>query len=83
MSTFLSVTYRYFVRYLPLLCPLLTITLSVTLSVTYRYFFRYFYRFAGADDTYTIEALMQNGWALQSGTAHFLGKNAIPIYNLY
>ena len=25
-------------------------------------------RFAGADDTYTIEALMQNGWALQSGT---------------
>ena len=24
-------------------------------------------RFAGADDTYTIEALMQNGWALQSG----------------
>jgi prolyl-tRNA synthetase len=30
-------------------------------------------RFAGADDTYTIEALMQNGWALQSGTSHFLG----------
>ena len=24
-------------------------------------------RFAGADETYTIEALMQNGWALQSG----------------
>ena len=32
-------------------------------------------RFAGADDTYTIEALMQNGWALQSGTSHFLGRS--------
>ena len=32
-------------------------------------------RFAGADETYTIEALMQNGWALQSGTSHFLGQN--------
>ena len=32
-------------------------------------------RFAGADDTYTIEALMQNGWALQSGTSHFLGQS--------
>jgi len=31
-------------------------------------------RFAGADETYTIEALMQNGWALQSGTSHFLGQ---------
>lgn len=31
-------------------------------------------RFAGAEDTYTIEALMQNGWALQSGTSHFLGQ---------
>jgi prolyl-tRNA synthetase len=31
-------------------------------------------RFAGAQDTYTIEALMQNGWALQSGTSHFLGQ---------
>jgi hypothetical protein len=30
-------------------------------------------RFAGAEDTLTIEALMQNGWALQSGTSHFLG----------
>ena len=29
-------------------------------------------RFAGADETYTIEALMPNGWALQSGTSHFL-----------
>lgn len=32
-------------------------------------------RFAGAEDTYTIEALMQNGWALQSGTSHFLGQS--------
>jgi len=31
-------------------------------------------RFAGADETFTIEALMQNGWALQSGTSHFLGQ---------
>ena len=32
-------------------------------------------RFAGAVETYTIEALMQNGWALQSGTSHFLGQS--------
>src|SRR5690606_28067420 len=32
-------------------------------------------RFAGADDTYTIEALMQDGKALQAGTSHFLGQN--------
>lgn len=32
-------------------------------------------RFAGASETYTIEALMQNGWALQSGTSHFLGQS--------
>jgi len=32
-------------------------------------------RFAGAEATYTIEALMQNGWALQSGTSHFLGQS--------
>lgn len=32
-------------------------------------------RFAGAEETLTIEALMQNGWALQSGTSHFLGKS--------
>ena len=32
-------------------------------------------RFAGAVDTYTIETLMQNGWALQSGTSHFLGQS--------
>ena len=32
-------------------------------------------RFAGAEETFTIEALMQNGWALQSGTSHFLGQS--------
>lgn len=32
-------------------------------------------RFAGALDTFTIEALMQDGKALQSGTSHFLGQN--------
>ena len=32
-------------------------------------------RFAGAVETYTIEALMQDGKALQSGTSHFLGQN--------
>jgi prolyl-tRNA synthetase len=31
--------------------------------------------FAGADLTFTIEGLMQNGWALQCGTSHFLGTN--------
>lgn len=32
-------------------------------------------RFAGAADTFTIEGMMQNGWALQCGTSHFLGTN--------
>lgn len=32
-------------------------------------------RFAGAEATYTIEAMMSNGWALQSGTSHDLGQN--------
>ena len=32
-------------------------------------------RFAGADDTFCIEALMQDGKALQAGTSHFLGQN--------
>jgi prolyl-tRNA synthetase len=32
-------------------------------------------RFAGAVDTYTIEAMMGNGWALQAGTSHYLGTN--------
>lgn len=40
-------------------------------------------RFAGADETYTIEALMQNGWALQSGTSHFLGQNFARAFDVY
>mmetsp|Transcript_8927 Transcript_8927/g.29624 ORF Transcript_8927/g.29624 Transcript_8927/m.29624 type:complete len:555 (-) Transcript_8927:146-1810(-) len=39
-------------------------------------------RFAGADDTFTIEALMQNGWALQSGTSHFLGQNFAKAFDV-
>ena len=31
-------------------------------------------RFAGADETMTCEAMMQNGWALQSATSHYLGQ---------
>jgi prolyl-tRNA synthetase len=40
-------------------------------------------RFAGAEDTYTIEALMQNGWALQSGTSHYLGQNFARAFDVY
>jgi len=32
-------------------------------------------KFAGAVDSYTIEAMMGNGWALQAGTSHYLGTN--------
>jgi prolyl-tRNA synthetase len=39
-------------------------------------------RFAGAEKTYTIEAMMQNGWALQSGTSHFLGKNFAKAFDV-
>jgi prolyl-tRNA synthetase len=39
-------------------------------------------RFAGAEDTYTIEAMMQNGWALQSGTSHFLGQNFAKAFDV-
>ncbi|MFT7520886.1 MAG: prolyl-tRNA synthetase, partial [Kiritimatiellia bacterium] len=39
-------------------------------------------RFAGAEETYTIEALMQNGWALQSGTSHFLGQNFAKAFDV-
>lgn len=39
-------------------------------------------RFAGAEDTYTIEALMQDGKALQSGTSHFLGQNFAKAFNV-
>ena len=39
-------------------------------------------RFAGALDTYTIEAMMQDGKALQSGTSHFLGQNFAKSFNV-
>jgi len=39
-------------------------------------------RFAGADETYTIEALMQDGKALQSGTSHFLGQNFAKAFDV-
>jgi prolyl-tRNA synthetase len=39
-------------------------------------------RFAGADETFTIEALMQNGWALQAGTSHFLGQNFAKAFDV-
>jgi prolyl-tRNA synthetase len=39
-------------------------------------------RFAGADETYTIEALMQDGKALQAGTSHFLGQNFAKAFEV-
>ncbi len=39
-------------------------------------------RFAGAIETYTIEALMQDGKALQSGTSHFLGQNFAKAFDV-
>ena len=39
-------------------------------------------RFAGALETYTIEALMQDGKALQSGTSHFLGQNFAKAFDV-
>lgn len=39
-------------------------------------------RFAGADDTYCIEGLMQDGKALQMGTSHFLGQNFAKAFNV-
>ncbi len=39
-------------------------------------------RFAGAVDTYCIEALMQDGKALQSGTSHFLGQNFAKSFDV-
>lgn len=39
-------------------------------------------RFAGAVDTFTIEALMQDGKALQSGTSHFLGQNFAKAFDV-
>ncbi len=39
-------------------------------------------RFAGAEETYTIEALMQDGRALQAGTSHFLGQNFAKAFDV-
>ncbi|HKL37680.1 MAG TPA: proline--tRNA ligase [Bacteroidales bacterium] len=39
-------------------------------------------RFAGAIETFTIEALMQDGKALQSGTSHFLGQNFAKAFDV-
>ena len=39
-------------------------------------------RFAGALDTFTIEALMQDGKALQAGTSHFLGQNFAKAFDV-
>ena len=39
-------------------------------------------RFAGAVETYTIEAMMQDGKALQSGTSHFLGQNFAKAFDV-
>lgn len=39
-------------------------------------------RFAGAEDTYTIEALMQDGKSLQAGTSHFLGQNFAKAFDV-
>ncbi|MEP7196161.1 MAG: proline--tRNA ligase [Saprospiraceae bacterium] len=39
-------------------------------------------RFAGAEETYTIEAMMQDGKALQAGTSHYLGQNFAKAFNV-
>ncbi|HIE15914.1 MAG TPA: proline--tRNA ligase, partial [Bacteroidales bacterium] len=39
-------------------------------------------RFAGAEETYTIEAMMQDGKALQSGTSHFLAQNFAKAFDV-
>lgn len=39
-------------------------------------------RFAGADNTYTLEALMPDGQAIQAGTSHFLGQNFARAFNV-
>lgn len=39
-------------------------------------------RFAGADETYCIESLMQDGKALQMGTSHYLGQNFAKAFNV-
>ena len=39
-------------------------------------------KFAGAVDTYSIEAMMQDGKALQAGTSHFLGQNFAKAFDV-
>ena len=39
-------------------------------------------KFAGADDTYTVETMMRDGKALQSGTSHYFGKNFSIPFNI-
>jgi prolyl-tRNA synthetase len=39
-------------------------------------------KFSGAESTFTIEAMMKDGKALQSGTSHFLGQNFSEIFNI-
>ena len=39
-------------------------------------------RFAGAEETFTVEALMQDGKALQAGTSHFLGQNFAKAFDV-
>ncbi len=39
-------------------------------------------KFAGAVDTYCVEAMMGDGWALQAGTSHFLGQNFAKAFGI-
>ncbi|NUP88545.1 MAG: proline--tRNA ligase [Candidatus Sumerlaeia bacterium] len=39
-------------------------------------------RFPGAEDTFTVEALMGNGWALQAGTSHDLGQHFAKVFGI-
>jgi prolyl-tRNA synthetase len=39
-------------------------------------------KFAGAVDSYSIEAMMGNGWALQAGTSHYLGENFARAFDI-
>jgi prolyl-tRNA synthetase len=39
-------------------------------------------KFAGADATWTIEAMMGNKWALQAGTSHYLGQHFAKVFNI-
>ena len=39
-------------------------------------------RFPGAESTYTIETMVQDGKAIQAGTSHFLGQNFAKAFNI-